>query len=392
MAVLDELPPGLLDPKTAGMLQAAFGMMQASGPSRTPVSLGQVIGQGGQQGMGAYQQQMQQWLAHQRQQVAQNHQRLQLNEQKRLHDAQIKRYEADALKDAEATKLEKAQADYLALPETKKMLLLGDTAGVLAGMPKMTAANVVAYGKMMKPKDVVETPLAKLRREKAALPVDDPAHVTYENAIRKESETAKQISPTVTFPDPVTPVTIQDPANPMATVVVDGRTGRVIGKGPKLTEAGKSEQKRQFNMQGIGAVIQEADDILSGKKREGGVERPAPTPTGSGVGTGVDYAASFIGVSPKGAVEAQKIKAVAGALTAKMPRMEGPQSDKDVALYREMAAEIGNSMLPTDRRKAALETVKQLWAKYERLNPEQFQAAPQGDAPTYDPSKVRRLR
>lgn len=42
------------DPATQGLLAAAFKGLQASGPSRMPVSLGQVIGAGGEAGMGAY--------------------------------------------------------------------------------------------------------------------------------------------------------------------------------------------------------------------------------------------------------------------------------------------------------------------------------------------------
>jgi hypothetical protein len=44
------------DPKTQGLLSAAAAMMQASGPSRMPISTGQIIGQGLQSGMQGYQQ------------------------------------------------------------------------------------------------------------------------------------------------------------------------------------------------------------------------------------------------------------------------------------------------------------------------------------------------
>lgn len=186
---------------------------------------------------------------------------------------------------------------------------------------------------------------------------------------------AKSVGPTIVNPAPVTPVTLQDPNNPNETIVIDGRTRQVLGKGPKLTDTGKLEQKRQFNMQGIGATIQSAENILNGKNGD-------PLPTGSGFGTAVDYAASLVGVSPSGASQADQLRALGGALTAKMPRMEGPQSDKDVALYREMAARVGDSMLPIKRRKEALETVKELWAKYERLNPDAFAGA----APTTPPT------
>lgn len=179
---------------------------------------------------------------------------------------------------------------------------------------------------------------------------------------------------------PVTPVTIQDPKDPNKTIVVDGRTGRVIGSGPKLTETGKAEFKRGFNMQGIGASIQSAEDILSGvvRREDGSVDptKKATTPTGSGVGAVVDTVGGFFGANPAGSVEAQKLKAVSGALISKMPRMEGPQSDKDVALYKEMAGMVGDPSVPRERRKSALEEVKRLWSKYERLNPDAFAAHP----------------
>lgn len=164
---------------------------------------------------------------------------------------------------------------------------------------------------------------------------------------------------------PITAVTLQDPNNPNGTIIVDGRSGRMIGQGPKLTDAGKLENKRQFNMQGIGATIQEAEDTLTGKAT-------GTKPTQSGVGTAVDAAGSLIGKSPAGAVEAAKLKAIGGALVSKVPRMEGPQSDKDVMLYKEMAGKVGDSTIPIDQRLGALETVKGIWSKYERLNPDAF--------------------
>jgi hypothetical protein len=213
-----------------------------------------------------------------------------------------------------------------------------------------------------------ESALAKLLREKAKLPTGDPQHEAYDNAIRKASETAAQIVNVDNQP-PITSVTIKDPKDPTGnnTIVVDGRTGRKIGDGPKLTDAGKLENKRAFNMQGIGATIQSIEDILSGKNGD-------PLPTESGIGSVVDTAAGIFGMSPKGSEQADKLRALGGALTVKMPRMEGPQSDRDVVLYKEMAGRVGDSTVPIARRKAALDTIKDLWAKYERLNPNAFTA------------------
>ena len=167
---------------------------------------------------------------------------------------------------------------------------------------------------------------------------------------------------------PVTPVTIQDPKNPNATIVIDGRTGRVFGSGPKLTDTGKLENKRQFNMQGIGSAIAEANRLLDSN------------PTESGLGSAVDTAAGFFGASPRGSVEARQLEAVGGAITSKVPRMEGPQSDADTRLYKQMSGMVGDRTVPVAQRKAALKAVEDLWAKYENMNPDAF--ASSGNSPS----------
>lgn len=57
-------------------------------------------------------------------------------------------------------------------------------------------------------------------------------------------------SQAVAAPPAVTPVTIQDPNDPTgaATVVIDARTNRTLGKGPKLTQTGTAEQKLVASM------------------------------------------------------------------------------------------------------------------------------------------------
>lgn len=187
----------------------------------------------------------------------------------------------------------------------------------------------------------------------------------------------------VSVPPPITAVTIQDPNDPNGTIIIDGRSKQVLGKGPRFSDAGKLEKKREFNMQGIGATIKQAEDLLSGEST--GIQ-----PTASGIGAAVDFGGRLIGKSPKGAKEAAALEAVGGALVTKMPRMEGPQSDKDVALYKEMAAKIGDRTVPIGERQLALKVVKDMWAKYENLNPEAFaDRRSGGDAPP--PGAVRRI-
>ena len=197
----------------------------------------------------------------------------------------------------------------------------------------------------MRPQE--QSPLARAQAERVAMPENDPRIPAMDNYIRKLSETPKQISPTVINQAPVTPVTIQDPNDPNSTIVIDGRTRRVLGKGPKMTEAGKIDAKTQLSMTGLGADLQSAEDLLTGITRtsDGQVVK-GNLPTGSGIGSVYDAATGFFGASPSGAAEADSLKTVAARLVGRIPRFEGPQSDKDVKLYQQAAGDAGNEKLP----------------------------------------------
>lgn len=121
--------------------------------------------------------------------------------------------------------------------------------------------------------------------------------------------------------------------------------------------------KREFGMRDLRNTVQMARNILDGKGMEG---KGGSTPTHSGLGTAVDATAGFFGVGTDGGDAAAQLKSIGGVLTSKMPRMEGPQSDADRIQYAQMAGEVGNSMLPISRRKAALDVIEKLWAKYDK--------------------------
>jgi hypothetical protein len=99
------------------------------------------------------------------------------------------------------------------------------------------------------------------------------------------------------------------------------------------------------------ALIKQAREIL-------------PNATGSYGGAAIDQTARFFGASTDGDKAASKLKVLGGMLTAKMPKMSGPQSDKDVALYREMAGRVGDETLPIALRQAALDTVEEIQMRH----------------------------
>ncbi|WP_337053988.1 hypothetical protein [Pseudoxanthomonas sp. USHLN014] len=93
-------------------------------------------------------------------------------------------------------------------------------------------------------------------------------------------------------------------------------------------------------------------------------EQLLPGATGGRAGQLGDAAAAMFGVSTPGAQATAQLQTIAGQLTSKMPRMQGPQSDRDVQLYQQMAGDLANPQVPVATRQAALRTIRQLNQKY----------------------------
>lgn len=93
-------------------------------------------------------------------------------------------------------------------------------------------------------------------------------------------------------------------------------------------------------------------------------ERLIPDSTGSMAGSLTDKGMGIFGESTKGAENIAALKTVAGQLVAKMPRMEGPQSNADVQMYKDMAGDLANPETPRGQRLAALQMIRALNEKY----------------------------
>lgn len=109
------------------------------------------------------------------------------------------------------------------------------------------------------------------------------------------------------------------------------------------------------------AKVSDAKDVL-GLLDE--VDALLPDSTGSYGGAAYDAVKGAFGGTTKGAQTAAQLKALQGALVSKMPKMSGPQSDKDVLLYREMAGQVGDQTIPVSQRQAASSMIRKLNEKY----------------------------
>lgn len=96
-----------------------------------------------------------------------------------------------------------------------------------------------------------------------------------------------------------------------------------------------------------GALINEAKQLL-------------PAATSGGLQSAAAIAQGAVGVGTRAMEADERLNVIGARLVATVPRFEGPQSDKDTALYRQAAADVANPAKPRNVRLAALNTVERL--------------------------------
>ncbi|WP_289351712.1 hypothetical protein [Acinetobacter baumannii] len=128
---------------------------------------------------------------------------------------------------------------------------------------------------------------------------------------------------------------------------------QVQPKGSNSTVASQNEEKQRISR--VNAVLDEIQGIL-------------PQATASYAGRGIDLLARGVGLATPGDVATGKLGTLGGQLVALMPKMSGPQSDKDVAMYKQMAGQLDDPTIPLQVRQAALQTIRSLNNKYAEMN------------------------
>lgn len=116
-----------------------------------------------------------------------------------------------------------------------------------------------------------------------------------------------------------------------------------------------SQREENQRIQKIDALLPEIEKLL-------------PNATSSYLGAGADWLGRTVGYSTPGAQATAQLKTLAGQLVALQPKMSGPQSDKDVAMYKQMAGQLDDDTLPIQTRLSALKTIRDLNEKYKNLS------------------------
>ncbi len=131
--------------------------------------------------------------------------------------------------------------------------------------------------------------------------------------------------------------------------------GNIESEKTRGAAAGKSlgeQDKRAINAPNNLMLINEAEKLL-------------PQATSGLMAHGARGIANAFGKSTESSKADRRLNVLSAALTASVPRMEGPQSDKDVAMYKQAAGDVANPDVPYEDRLDALNTMKSLQEKYQ---------------------------
>ena len=136
----------------------------------------------------------------------------------------------------------------------------------------------------------------------------------------------------------------------------------VLGLSPKQQrelafEGAKGEAKRAGAAPTVLDRINEAESLLK-----------QSATTGSYVGRGVDYVARATGKATEGDKNTAALQTISGALLVAMPRMEGPQSDRDVENYKDAAGRVADATVPREVRLAAIKQLREIYQRYAGIN------------------------
>lgn len=130
----------------------------------------------------------------------------------------------------------------------------------------------------------------------------------------------------------------------------DGQSLEAIPGGP-VTAKTSEQQQKVGDAQSVLGLLDMAEPLVQ-------------KATSSYGGAALDQAARLVGGSTQGGEAAAQLKAIEGSLISKMPKMSGPQSDKDVLLYRQMAGQVGDATVPAANKLAAMKVIREINQRY----------------------------
>lgn len=370
------------DPRTQGLLAAAFKGLEASGPSRLPMGLGQIIGQAGTAGLNEYQQAM--LMAQKKKQA----EALMALEQQKAAMEKIKMDRA--LKEQAAIEAFQKQVAGGAFTQSPAQQALAggggptpENAGLMAGLkPKLDRqamllgaagtpglmkeglSGLMAMDENALKRDAVRQELdmrltdAKAARDQKS--VDRLEELKTQWGFRKEIA-ADNLAGRMDMGRIA--ASLRQPPAPIVQTDEKGNTKIYDRSGNLIKDLGATGKASAAHSKAIAAKQKMATDInfaveqLEKATTDGGLIDKS---TGSGAGALADAAAGFFGKATPGAIAVGQMQPIYDLVLKMVPRFEGPQSDKDVKSYRDAAGNLANPATPNAQKKAAAKEILRL--------------------------------
>ena len=166
---------------------------------------------------------------------------------------------------------------------------------------------------------------------------------------------AAYIQPNPITGTPTNTIPITPKASDMPEFQAEQERQKAIGEA--AGKAAGSSQKKIIQAPEIERQLKMAEKLL-------------PQATSGGVSTKYRDIQGFFGKATEGSLADSQLNVIGAALTSAVPRMEGPQSNYDVALYEKAAGDLANSSLPREVRISAIKTIRDLNNKYNQQSEE----------------------
>lgn len=142
---------------------------------------------------------------------------------------------------------------------------------------------------------------------------------------------------------------VETPLGPMAFNPKTGAYQQIMAGGQPMQSKEQAQRANDAN-----AVLELTDNAV----------KDIQSAPGSYGGFVFNQLGRVVGMDTEASKAQANLDVLSGALIAKMPKMSGPQSDKDVALYKAMAGNLNDPTIPASAKVAAMETLRNLNEKY----------------------------
>lgn len=140
----------------------------------------------------------------------------------------------------------------------------------------------------------------------------------------------------------------------------DSASGMFVFPPSEQAPQGKAVQPQGYSGKGGASALASQKALAAVEEAKGLLDNA----TGSYIGAGYDKTMQAFGSAPEGAQNIAKLKVLESNIMMNQPRMEGPQSNMDVLMYRQAAGQIGDPTVPSEMKRAALETIETMHRKY----------------------------